>query len=170
MEAQLSPESDTMVAGYWDPACFCQEDMDTMSLLSNNVNPAWGTVWGFISVCKWWTGLPKYSLHSGQLISISSDQRSWCFWSFSVFWFDFLDLSLWMFLGWRNLQDLVLHVGNIIRKGTRVHAVVFSSICLKSSFSFYLQRLPVFVCCSVSEHFSCKREHVWIGALPTIQN
>ena len=34
--------ADNMAAGYWGTACFCQEDMDTRSLLSNNVNTSWG--------------------------------------------------------------------------------------------------------------------------------
>ena len=32
------------------------------------------------------------------------------------FWFDFLDLRLWMILGWRNLQHLVLHMGDLIQE------------------------------------------------------
>ena len=85
----ISSVADTMADGYWDTACLCQEDMDTMSLLSNNWTLHEDTLWGFISVCKSWAGLSKYFLHSGQLIYISSDQRSCCFWRFSVFFLFF---------------------------------------------------------------------------------
>ena len=53
------------------------------------------------------------------------DPMSCCFWSFRVFWFDFLDLRLWIILGWRNLQHLVLPVGDIIQeKNQGMHCCV----------------------------------------------
>ena len=126
-------------------------------------------VWGFISVCKWWTGLPKYSLHSGQLISISSDHESWCFWRLGGFWLDFMALSLWIVLGWRNLQPRTLHVGDIIQeKEPQVLTAVlnlFEDFLLHSTF----RSLPILVCCSVSGHFSCKIRPDWMGARPIVQ-